>query len=209
MVANHQSALDAFVFGHLWNVNFKVTFKWELLFYPGYGSCMYLSGYVPVVRGNKSSGHHLLDQCHQLLRESVNVLFFPEGTRKLDDRNTRPMGPFKAGAFKLAMDAQVPIVPITISGARDLMPARGFPGLGFGSVTMTIHKPVETKGKTMDQLMIEVHDVILSGMTKADMILPDSNPSDFLASKIGLPAPIVSKSTTAQEEASTSGKKTE
>lgn len=100
------------------------------------------------------------------------VLFFPEGTRKIDSAGG-PLGPFKAGAFKLAIDTGAPIVPITISGARNLMPARGYPSLGYGAPKLIVHAPIPSAGKTVEQLMRECHDVIASGLGPEDMIAPE------------------------------------
>ena len=103
------------------------------------------------------------------------MLIFAEGTRKIDG-STGPMGPFKAGAFKLALDNDVPIVPITISGARHLMPAKGFPYLRFGKCKLIIHKPVQTKGKTVDGLMAECRDIIASGLEACDALTSPNEP---------------------------------
>lgn len=100
------------------------------------------------------------------------ILFFPEGTRKIDG-STGPLGPFKAGAFKLAIDTGVPIIPITISGARTLMPARGYPRLGYGSPKLIVHPPVSSAGKTVDTLMLECAEIIASALGPDDM-LPSS-----------------------------------
>jgi 1-acyl-sn-glycerol-3-phosphate acyltransferase len=69
-----------------------------------------------------------MEKAADYLRRGVSVLFFAEGTRKIDGA-TGPLGPFKAGAFSTAIAARVPILPIAISGARFLMPASGFPVL--------------------------------------------------------------------------------
>ena len=164
MVSNHQSAVDAFIFGELWWHNFRVTFKRELLWYPGVGSVMWLAGYLPVRRGDKSSGAALLESCARLLKSGVWVLFFPEGTRKIDV-SSGPTGPFKAGAFKLALEADVPLVPLTITGARHIMPLGGFPRLvSGGEVKIIVHPPVPTRGKTVEELMEEVKKIIESGL---------------------------------------------
>ena len=95
------------------------------------------------------------------------MLIFPEGTRKIDV-SSGPIGPFKAGAFKLALDSAVPLQPITISGARHMMPARGFPYLGFGTVRMVIHPQIPTKGRSVDELMELARPVLASGLRECD-----------------------------------------
>lgn len=176
MVSNHQSAVDSLIFGYLWYHNFRASFKQDLMYVPGIGISMWIAGYVPVKRGDKASGQKFLERCAHLLRNNVWVLIFPEGTRKIDG-STGPLGPFKAGAFKLALDCDVPIVPITISGARHLMPARGFPFLRFGKCKLIIHKPVPTRGKSVEDLMATCREVITTGL----------EPCDELAPRVGVP----------------------
>ncbi len=98
------------------------------------------------------------------------MFFFPEGTRKITGE-TGPIGPFKPGAFKLAIDAGVPILPVTISGARGVMPMTGF-RLGFGTVTVTVHPPVPVGGRTVDSLSAEVRGLMLGSMREVDEVPP-------------------------------------
>lgn len=163
--ANHQSALDAFILGVLQDVNFKCTFKQSLLFYPALGQAFWLAKHISVKRGDKDSAQKCMDAVHSWLLRGVSVLFFPEGTRKVDGA----LGPFKSGAFRAALRANVPIVPVTISGARDLMPPRGFPSLGWGRVTLIIHPPIEVEGKTKDQLSDETRVAISNGLRDKDI----------------------------------------
>jgi 1-acyl-sn-glycerol-3-phosphate acyltransferase len=137
------------------------------MYVPGIGTAMWIANYVPVKRGDKASGQRFLERCAALLRARVWVLIFAEGTRKIDG-STGPLGPFKAGAFKLAIDEGVPVVPFTISGARHLMPAKGFPYLKFGSCRLVIHKPVPSTGKTVEGLMAECRDIIASALGPED-----------------------------------------
>ena len=113
----------------------------------------------------------MLEKCASLLQRNVWILFFPEGTRKIDG-STGPMGAFKVGAFKLALEQGVPIIPITISGARGLMPARGYPSLGFGDPKLIVHPPVSTTGKSVEQLMAECYAIMASALGPDDMIPP-------------------------------------
>ena len=112
-----------------------------------------------------------LDRCAELLRNNVWVLIFAEGTRKIDGC-TGPIGPFKAGAFKLALDEDVPVVPITISGARHIMPVRGFPYLAYGRCKLIIHPPVASKGKTVEALMGECRSIIATRLEACDELEP-------------------------------------
>ena len=109
-----------------------------------------------------------MDRCAVLLRQGVSLLIFPEGTRKIDEA-AGPIGGFKAGAFRLALDCGVPLQPVTISGARHMMPARGYPYLAFGTVRMTIHPHVPTSGRSVEELMEAVRPVLASGLRPCDL----------------------------------------
>jgi len=112
-----------------------------------------------------------LERCAELLRNNVWVLIFPEGTRKIDG-STGPLGPFKAGPFKLALDEDAALVPITISGARHLMPVRGFPYLAYGRCKLVIHPPVASRGKTVEALMAECRAIIATRLEACDELEP-------------------------------------
>lgn len=168
IVANHQSNLDSNICSHLSDLNFKVTFKRELYLTPGVGTALYMAGHVAVTRGgDEASRKSVMDRCKEYLRKGVWVFFFAEGTRKIDEASG-PLGPFKKGAFHLAIEEGVRILPITVSGARDLMPARGFPTLGYGEPLLTVHPVIDSQGKTADQLLEATRAAILSGLRPCD-----------------------------------------
>ena len=93
---------------------------------------------------------------------SIGILFFPEGTRSPDGH----LLPFKKGAFRTAIDQQLPLLPVTLVGTRDILPARSL-RLFPGKARMVIHPPIETAGMTVDQLdalMQQTREVITSAM---------------------------------------------
>ena len=171
IVSNHQSDLDSNLLSYAaHDVNFKCVFKWELWLFPGIGSCMYMCGYMSVNRGNRESAHAMMAQAY--LQRNVWVLFFPEGTRKIDGRSGR-MGAFKRGAFELALRTRAPLQPMTVSGSRDLMSAFGtLPALHFadpGSPTVTIHAPIYPLPEdTVESLMARTREVIGSALRSCD-----------------------------------------
>jgi 1-acyl-sn-glycerol-3-phosphate acyltransferase len=168
-VCNHQSDIDNnIVSAALLGVNFKCVIKQELLYYPFIGSAFYLVGHIPVKRGDRDSGRRAMERAAWYLRAGAHMFFFPEGTRKITGE-TGPIGPLKPGAFKLASEAGVPIVPVTISGARGVMPMTGF-RLGFGTVTVTVHPPVHTVGRSVESLMDEVRSAMLGDMREVDEV---------------------------------------
>lgn len=167
VVSNHQSTIDMSILGYLYRNKFLVTFKKSLLFYPGLGSAMWLSRYLWVDRSDRDSGRKLIEEATRRTREGESVLFFPEGTRNVESSSA--LGPFKVGAFKVAVDANATILPVTISGARKIFPSKGIPCFMFGRPTLIIHPPIPAAGKTVEQLRDECSRVIESGLQPIDL----------------------------------------
>lgn len=117
LVANHQSIADIIAVLHL-DHPFKFIAKRELFWIPFLGWALSLAGYIPLIRGNSKSGKEAIQEASGYLKRGVSVLLFPEGTRSRDGE----IQSFKLGAFKLAADLEIPIVPIVIHGTRDLLP---------------------------------------------------------------------------------------
>lgn len=169
IVCNHQSDIDNNIVSCvLGRVNFKVIIKRELLLYPGIGCAFYMVGHIPIDRKSKESGRAGLDGLRRFLRLGAHAFLFPEGTRH-NTGEAGPIGPLKPGAFKLAVDAGVPVLPVTISGARGVMPPSGL-RLGFGTVRVTVHAPVPSAGKTVDALSQEVRAVMMQDMRDVDAV---------------------------------------
>jgi len=169
IISNHQSTLDVFILARLCFLNFYVVFKREILFYPGVGTAMWLSRYLSVNRKDKESGRTLIRQATAVLNRGLSLCWFPEGTRKIDG-SSGPLGPFKPGAFVVARDAGAAILPVTISGARRLMPAGGAPQLRTGRVVLTIHPPISSAGKDVEALMDATRAAIVSGLREIDAL---------------------------------------
>jgi 1-acyl-sn-glycerol-3-phosphate acyltransferase len=120
LAANHASLIDILVLFQLFRP-FKWVSKAENFKLPFIGWNMRLNGYVPLVRGDKASIIEMLARCSKLLAKGSPVLFFPEGTRSQDG----VLRPFKDGAFKLATDHDVPLVPIAVHGTGSALPKHG------------------------------------------------------------------------------------
>ncbi|MBI4394900.1 MAG: 1-acyl-sn-glycerol-3-phosphate acyltransferase [Candidatus Omnitrophica bacterium] len=117
LIANHQSIADIIAVLHLPHP-FKFVAKQELFWIPFLGWSLWCAAYIPLIRGNRMSGKRAVDQASGYLQRGVSVLLFPEGTRSPNGE----IQAFKVGAFKLAREVNVPIVPIVIQGTRDLLP---------------------------------------------------------------------------------------
>lgn len=147
IVVNHQSTLDVAALSVLRSLDFYVIFKASLLWVPGMGTSMWLANYLPVNRTDRDSKKALLRRATDGLRSGDNQLWFPEGTRA----QATMMGEFKPGAFLVGHDAGADILPVTISGARRLMPAKGLPQLRTGHVIVTIHPVIKhDAGRSVD-----------------------------------------------------------
>jgi 1-acyl-sn-glycerol-3-phosphate acyltransferase len=120
LVANHLSLLDILVLYALFRP-FKWVAKAELFRIPFVGWNMTLNDYVPVLRGDRESIRHMMDHCRAHLARGTPILIFPEGTRSRDGH----LQPFKDGAFRLAVEAGVPVIPIAVTGTSDTLPKHG------------------------------------------------------------------------------------
>ena len=137
-ISNHVSNLDPpALFLKLPRI--AVILKKELSRLPLLGYVMKLGGFIYVDRKERNSRHRALNAGVETLRSGISLLIFPEGTRSLASE----MLPFRPGPFTMAIEAGAPIVPITVHGARELMP-KGTLGISPGEMTLVFHDPVET-----------------------------------------------------------------
>jgi 1-acyl-sn-glycerol-3-phosphate acyltransferase len=120
LVANHQSMADVPALMGVRH-SFKFVSKHSLFALPFVGWMMRLAGYVDVDRDRRKSAQRMLERCHDWLDRGLSVLIFPEGTYNGGER----LLPFRRGAFSLAMEAGVPLVPIAVSGTRALLDGDG------------------------------------------------------------------------------------
>lgn len=120
VVANHQSMLDILFLSRVPR-EMKWVAKQALFETPWIGWLLKMSGDIPVKRGDAESGGEALEQARTYLERGMNVMMFPEGTRS----KTRNMLPFKSGAFRLAIEAGVPVLPIAVFGTARGMPKGG------------------------------------------------------------------------------------
>ncbi len=142
VVANHQSIYDILlVYGYL-PLDFKWVMKIELRKMPFVGFACEKMGHIYVDRRNRQASIRAMNAAKDQLINGTSVVFFPEGTRS----NGVSLKPFKKGAFKMARDLQLPILPVSISGANRVMPTGGTRILP-GKISMTFHAPI-----TLDQI---------------------------------------------------------
>ncbi|HSO21242.1 MAG TPA: lysophospholipid acyltransferase family protein, partial [Desulfosarcina sp.] len=158
IVSNHQSHFDIFVLYGWLDIDFKWVMKQELRKVPVIGIACERLGHIYVDRSNREAALASINAAKQRIVDGTSVLFFPEGTRSRDNR----MRPFKKGAFRMALDLQLPILPITIQGTRDILPSDTL-DLFPGRVTMTIHPPIAVEDydhTQLDSLIARTRQVI-------------------------------------------------
>ena len=147
VVSNHQSLYDILlVYGWL-GVDFRWVMKAELRKVPGLGAACERLGHIFVDRSSSRSALETLETARRRIAEGASVLFFPEGTRSPDGT----LGAFKRGAFRMALDLGLPILPMTIIGTRRILPP-GSRDLRPGRARLIIHPPIETAGWSADRL---------------------------------------------------------
>jgi len=117
LVANHTSGADIVLCFALFK-QFKWVSKDSMFRVPLIGWNMRLCRYVPLVRGSAESIAAMWRACHAWLARGISIMMFPEGTRSPDGQ----LREFKHGAFTLAREASVPVVPVVIHGGHLLMP---------------------------------------------------------------------------------------
>lgn len=146
VVSNHESFADILLISHLpWEM--KWLSKAELFRIPVMGWMMWLAGDIPIKRGFGPSAVEAMERCREVLARRVSVMIFPEGTRS----KTSEMLPFKDGAFRLAVEAGVPILPLAVSGTGTALPKHGW-RFGRSAAEVRVFEPVETSGLTLDDV---------------------------------------------------------
>jgi 1-acyl-sn-glycerol-3-phosphate acyltransferase len=160
VVSNHESFADILLISHLpWEM--KWLSKAELFRIPVMGWLMHLAGDVPVKRGFGPSAVEAMARCREVLSNRVSVMIFPEGTRS----PTAELLPFKDGAFRLAIDAGVPILPLALHGTGNALPKHDW-RFGRSTAVVEVLPPVETAGLTpadVPALKQKVRTMIVEG----------------------------------------------
>jgi 1-acyl-sn-glycerol-3-phosphate acyltransferase len=140
---NHASNLDVPAVFLVIKGQVRALGKKELFRLPVLATAMRMGGFLPIDRSNRERAIESMRQAAGIAREGASFLLAPEGTRS---RNGRLL-PFKKGGFYLAIDSGVPIVPITVRGAYQLMPPGSF-SIRPGTIEILFHSPVATSHLT-------------------------------------------------------------
>lgn len=137
-VSNHVSALDIPLLFVALPRSFRIVYKSSLIYVPLMGLFLAAARNIPIDRSRAFKARRSLAAAARRIREGVSVALFPEGTRSGD----LPMGSFKRGSFKLAVEAQAPVVPVSLIGLRRVV-SKG--RILRGEVRVRIHEALRVE----------------------------------------------------------------
>ncbi len=160
--ANHISAIDPLAFIPAIPRRVAILVKQELFRVPLLGAAMRAAQFVPVDRADRESAAASLDLSVACLKDGLSFAVYPEGTRSPDGR----LRPLKKGAFIMAVEAGVPIVPVSIAGAQKIM-QKGSWKISGGDVMVRFGLPVDGSGYTLesrDELRERIESLIAAGL---------------------------------------------
>jgi len=161
-VANHASNIDPMVMIPALPRRVGILVKQELFRIPIFGRAMRVADFVPVDRGDRESRSSAVSAAAESLKRGTSYVVFAEGTRSPDGR----MRPFKRGAVTMAIEAGVPIVPVTLIGTHQLLP-KGKSIVAPGDATVHFGPPVDASAYTMEQrseLVARVESIVASAL---------------------------------------------
>ncbi|MBT8337929.1 MAG: 1-acyl-sn-glycerol-3-phosphate acyltransferase [Gemmatimonadetes bacterium] len=174
LVCNHESWYDVFALAGKLPVDYRFVGKKELARIPLFGPAWIASGHIPIDRSNRKAAIQSLRRAGEIMRrDNAVVVMFPEGTRSADGT----LLPFKKGAFVLALETGVPVIPIGVSGGRRIMP-KGSLLVRPGTMRVHIGAPIEVDGLTVqdrDQLVERARVAVERLRADASMVTDGSD----------------------------------
>lgn len=166
-IFNHQSSADVFIVSKLIRKDATGIAKKELKTMPLIGQLMMAAGVIFIDRKNREKAIEAMKPAVEALKNGTSIIIFPEGTRSRD----YTLGPFKKGAFHLAMQAGAPIVPVVIRNARDAMP-RGTNVFRPSAIDVVVLPPIPTKRwkkETLDQNIAKIRGLYLKELGQEEV----------------------------------------
>jgi 1-acyl-sn-glycerol-3-phosphate acyltransferase len=151
-VSNHQSWFDIPALAGTIPGTLRFVAKKEMASIPLLGSAMRHAGHIYIDRQNRAQALEAYEEVASLIRDGLNTVVFPEGTRS----RTGFLLPFKKGPFVLALASQVPIVPVYVAGTFDILPKSQLL-LRPHPITLYFGEPIRTRGLTYD----DRHDILV------------------------------------------------
>lgn len=138
-VANHQGAFDVFLIYGFLCTHIKWVMKKGIARIPFVGAACRAAGFIFVDNSTSKTAARTIENVEKKLKNGISVIVFPEGSRTYDGKMIR----FKKGAFQIAADLHLPIIPITLNGPYDVLPI-GSLNVRPHRMEMVIHPPVST-----------------------------------------------------------------
>jgi 1-acyl-sn-glycerol-3-phosphate acyltransferase len=181
VMANHRSVWDTAALVATLPASFRFVAKRELTWIPFFGWALAAGGHVIIDRSNREASVRSLERAAARVRGGKTVVIFPEGTRQLGSQ----LGEFKSGGFHLALAAQVPILPASVSGSSRITPPHSL-RIESGRIHVRYGEPIPTAGLTVDdrqRLKEVVRDAIAAGLE------PDLDPNRSFPGSLTLPEP--------------------
>ena len=163
VMSNHQSHYDIPVLYQSLPLRLRMVAKSELFRIPIWAQAMRAAGFVELDRSARERAIHSLERAKVALGQGTSIWIAPEGTRSRDGA----LGPFKLGGFHLAAGSGARILPVTISGTRQTLPAKGAHVTTGARVRVTVHDvidPEEFGGEVAEPLVQAVRRAIESGL---------------------------------------------
>lgn len=166
LMCNHQSALDIYALMAGLPLSFKWIAKRQLFRIPLFGWAIRKAGYISIDRENPREALKAIEEAARKIREGMNIIIFPEGTRSADGE----LLPFKKGGFTLALRAMVPVVPVGIYGSSALQPKGSFIPVKKGVIYIHAGEPIILEGidrsqktRVMDDVRLHIEGLMAEG----------------------------------------------
>ncbi len=163
-VSNHQGAFDIFLIYGFLGVPIKWVMKAGIGKIPFVGTACRAAGFIFVDNRTAKSAARSVREAERCLKKGASIVVFPEGSRS----KTGQMGRFKKGAYQMAVDQRLPIVPITLNGPFDVLPI-GSLNVHPRKMEMIIHEPIstdesDTSHKGLQEIADQTRSIITSGL---------------------------------------------
>jgi 1-acyl-sn-glycerol-3-phosphate acyltransferase len=161
VMSNHQSVFDITALASTLPLPWRFVAKRELTWIPFFGWGLLAAGHVVIDRGDNERSVRSMKLAAERVRKGTSVMIFPEGTRG----TTAELRAFKSGGFHLAIQAGVPILPVSISGSRRITPP-GSLRVESGQILVRYGEPIPTEGLSVDdrgRLKEQLRQALLAG----------------------------------------------
>jgi len=169
-MSNHQSVFDIVAIVAALPVSFRFVAKRELVWIPIFGWSLWICGHVIVDRRRHDRSVRSLERAAERVRQGINVIIFPEGTRS----ESGEIGPLKSGGFHLALRARVPVVPISVSGSRRVAPKKSL-RIESGRIRVHCGTPLPTEALTLQDRETLKRDVRKAIVAHVDPNFPEAS----------------------------------